>query len=111
MHIMKECYNSFRVAFTVPINSIYKASMDKTIVRIFEAGLPLKYFNDILDKEGRQGKTSSSQTGASALGLYHLQGPILLLPILLFCCLIIFCIEFLLGHPAMVQQFKKFMLG
>ena len=101
MHIMRECFNSFRVAFTVPINSIYKKAFDKKMIQIIEAGLTRKYFADEMDKEARKAKSALQRTVWNSLTIHHLQAPLLILPIVHAFSVLIFCVEFSIGNPAL----------
>lgn len=97
MHMTKECFNIFNVAFSVPINSKYKAAFDKKIIQLVEAGLPKKYFDIEMDKAAKKAKSSKSKAVANPLSINHLEAPLFLLPILLGISLLIFCIEYAVG--------------
>ena len=97
MHIMKECFNTFNVAFTVPLNSIYKDRLDTKMSGLIEAGLTRKYFSDEIDKEHKISKAKIIQVAATPLSVLHLQGPFLLVPILLGLSFFVFCLEFCIG--------------
>ena len=93
----KECFNIFNVAFSVPINSKYKAAFDKKITQLVEAGLPKKYFDIEMDKAAKKAKSAKSKAVANPLSINHLEAPLFLLPILLGISLLIFCIEYAVG--------------
>ena len=97
MHMTKECFNIFNVAFSVPINSKYKAAFDKKITKLVEAGLPKKYFDIEMDKAAKKAKSAKSKAVANPLSIDHLGAPLFLLPILLGISLLIFCIEYAVG--------------
>ena len=80
MHIVKECFNRFNVAFSVPINSKYKAVFDKKNVQILEAGLIGKYIENEMDKTAKKIKSATSKAIANPLSLFHLEAPLFLLP-------------------------------
>ena len=61
MHIVKECFNRFSVAFYVPQNSKYKAVFDRKNVRIFEAGLTSHYIEYEMDKVAKKSKNIKSK--------------------------------------------------
>ena len=104
MHIAKECFGYFLVAYAVPKDSFYKEALDKKISLMIEAGLPDKYYNDEMEKVAKLAKTKISETRAKPLTLYHLQGPLYLLPILLAVAFVTFMIEVSIGGPC---QFEK----
>ena len=83
MHMTKGCFNIFNVAFSVPINSKYKAAFDRKLIQILEAGLPKKYFEIEMDKAAKKAKSAISKAVANPLSINHLQAPLLLLPMLL----------------------------
>jgi hypothetical protein len=85
------------VAFSVPINSKYKAAFDKKIIQLVEAGLPKKYFDIEMDKAAKKAKSAKSKAVANPLSINHLEAPLFLLPILLGISLLIFCIEYAVG--------------
>ena len=93
----KECFNIFNVAFSVPINSKYKAAFDKKIIQLVEAGLPKKYFDIEMDKAAKKARSAKSKAVANPLSINHLEAPLFLLPILLGISLLIFCIEYAVG--------------
>ena len=93
MHIVKECFNRFNVAFSVPINSKYKAVFDKKNVQILEAGLTGRYIEIEMDKIARKIKSAKSKAINTPLSIIHLRPPLLLLLILLGVSLLVFCIE------------------
>ena len=97
MHMTKECFNIFNVAFSVPINSKYKAAFDKKVIQIVEAGLPRKYFEIEMDKAAKKAKSAKSKAVANPLSLNHLEAPLFLLPIMLAVTLLVFCIEYAVG--------------
>ena len=97
MHIVKECFNRFNVAFSVPINSKYKAVFDKKNVQILEAGLTGKYIEIEMDKIARKIKSAKLKAINTPLSIIHLRAPLLLLPILLAISLLVFCIEYASG--------------
>ena len=97
MHMTKECFNIFNVAFSVPINSKYKAAFDKKIIQLVEAGLPKKYFDIEMDKAAKKAKSAKSKAVANPLSINHLEAPLFLLPILLGISLLTFCIEYAVG--------------
>ena len=97
MHMTKECFNIFNVAFSVPINSKYKGAFDKKIIQLVEAGLPKKYFDIEMDKAAKKAKSAKSKAVANPLSINHLEAPLFLLPILLGISLLIFCIEYAVG--------------
>ena len=97
MHIAKECFSSFLVAYATPKNSLYKAALDKKISLMIEAGLPDKYYNDEMEKVARLARAKISDAIAKPLTLYHLQAPLYLLPILLGLALLSFLIEISVG--------------
>ena len=97
MHIVKECFNRFNVAFSVPINSKYKAVFDKKNVQILEAGLIGKYIDIEMDKIARKIKSAKSKAINTPLSIIHLRAPLLLLPILLAISLLVFCVEYASG--------------
>ena len=97
MHMTKECVKIFNVAFSVPINSKYKAAFDKKIIQLVEAGLPKKYFDIEMDKAAKKAKSAKSKAVANPLSINHLEAPLFLLPILLGISLLIFCIEYAVG--------------
>jgi hypothetical protein len=72
-HIMEECHLMYQVAFLLPIGSIYKAKFSSQIIRIAEAGLRDKYYNDELDKVAVLTKENKKSNPVS-LTLHHLQG-------------------------------------
>ena len=96
MHIVKECFNRFNVAFSVPINSKYKAVFDKKNVQILEAGLTGNIEIE-MDKIARKIKSAKSKAINTPLSIIHLRAPLLLLPILLGISLLVFCIEYVFG--------------
>ena len=98
MHIVKECFNRFNVAFSVPINSKYKAVFDKKSVQILEAGLTGKYIEIEMDKIARKIKSAKSKAINTPLSIIHLRAPFLLLLILLAISLLVFCIEYVVGN-------------
>lgn len=98
MHIVKECFNRFNVAFSVPINSKYKAVFDKKNVQILEAGLTGKYIEIEMDKIARKIKSAKSKAINTPLSIIHLRAPFLLLLILLAISLLVFCIEYVVGN-------------
>ncbi len=53
MHIMKECFMSYQVAFAIPKTSIYKKRFDEVIRKLSEAGLVAKWFRDEMDKAAK----------------------------------------------------------
>ena len=67
---------------------------DGKIQQLIEAGLTSKYFQDEMDKEARKAKSKSQTIIWQPLGIYHLQGPLMLFPILLSFSLLSFCLEF-----------------
>jgi hypothetical protein len=93
----KECFNIYNVAFSVPINSKYKAAFDKKIIQLVEAGLPKKYFDIEMDKAAKKARSAKSKAVANPLSINHLEAPLFLLPILLGISLLIFCIEYAVG--------------
>ena len=97
MHIAKECLSSFLVAYAIPKESHYKASLDKKISLMIEAGLPDKYYNDEMEKVAKLARAKISEAVAKPLTLYHLQAPLYLLPILLGLALVSFLIEISVG--------------
>jgi hypothetical protein len=97
MHMTKECFNIYNVAFSVPINSKYKAAFDKKIIQLVEAGLPKKYFDIEMDKAAKKARSAKSKAVANPLSINHLEAPLFLLPILLGISLLIFCIEYAVG--------------
>ena len=97
MHMTKECFNIFNVAFSVPINSKYKAAFDTKLIQILEAGLPNKYFEFEMDKVAKKARSATSKAIANPLSLNHLEAPLFLLPMLLAISLIVFCIEYVVG--------------
>lgn len=98
MHMTKGCFNIFNVAFSVPINSKYKAAFDRKIIQIFEAGLPKKYYEIELDKAAKKAKSATSKAITNPLSINHLEAPLLLLPMLLAVSLITFCVEYAVGR-------------
>ena len=97
MHIVKECFNRFNIAFSVPINSKYKAVFDKKNVQILEAGLTGKYIEIEMDKIARKTKSAKSKAINTPLSIIHLGAPLVLLPVLLAISLLVFCIEYASG--------------
>ena len=97
MHIIKECFNTYNVAFTVPLNSIYKDRFDTKMSGLIEAGLTHKYFTDEIDKEAKRARSKISQVIAKPLSVLHLQGPLFIVPILLWLSLLVFCLEYCFG--------------
>ena len=97
MHVAKECFGSFLVAYAVPKDSPYKAALDKKISLMIEAGLPDKYYNDEMEKVAHLGRAKTSEAIAKPLTLYHLQAPLYLLPILLALAVISFIVEITVG--------------
>ena len=93
----KECFNIYNVAFSVPINSKYKAAFDKKIIQLVEGGLPKKYFDIEMDKAAKKARSAKSKAVANPLSINHLEAPLFLLPILLGISLLIFCIEYAVG--------------
>ncbi len=93
MHMTKECFNVYNVAFSVPINSKYKPPFDRKVMQIIEAGLVKKYFQTEMDKAASKAKATLSRADAEPLTLNHLQAPLFLLPILLAFSLIAFTLE------------------
>ena len=98
MHIAKECFGYFLVAYAVPKDSFYKEALDKKISLMIEAGLPDKYYNDEMEKVAKLARAKVSEAIAKPLTLYHLQAPLYLLPILLAFGLLAFLIEFSVGE-------------
>ena len=94
MHIAKECINFYNVAFSVPYNSKYKDVFNKKVGQILEAGLIGKYIENEMDKTAKKIKSAKSKAIANPLSLFHLEAPLLLLPILLGISLLVFCIEY-----------------
>ena len=99
MHIAKECFGLFQVAFAVPKESLYKAAFDKKISLMIEAGLPDKYYNDEMEKVAHLAKNKISKAIAKPLTLHHLQAPLYLLPIFLGIALVSFIIEISIKGP------------
>ena len=97
MHIIKECFNTYNVAFTVPLNSIYKNRFDTKMSGLIESGLTNKYFTDEIDKEAKRARSKISQVIVKPLSVLHLQGPLFIVPILLGFSLFVFCVEFCFG--------------
>ena len=93
MHIAKECFGSFRVAYAVPKDSPFKAEFDKKISLMIEAGLPDKYYNDEMEKVAFLARAKVSEAKAKPLTVHHLQAPLYLLPILLAVALGTFLVE------------------
>ena len=104
MHIAKECFGSFRVAYAVPKDSPYKADFDRKISQMIEAGLPDKYYNDEMEKVASLARAKVSEAKAKPLTLHHLQAPLYLLPILLAVALVTFLVEVSMGGPCGVQK-------
>ena len=104
MHIAKECFGSFQVAFAVPKESLYKAAFDKKISLMIEAGLPDKYYNDEMEKVAHLAKNKISKAIAKPLTLHHLQAPLYLLPIFLALAIVSFIIEISIGGPCKTKQ-------
>ena len=98
MHISRECFASFQVAYAVPKDSLYKAGFDKKISLMIEAGLPDKYYNDEMEKVAHLVKAKTSEAVAIPLSLHHLQAPLYLLPICLGIALLSFIIEVSIGR-------------
>ena len=97
MHIAKECINFYNVAFSVPYNSKYKDVFDKKIGQILEAGLIGKYIENEMDKTAKKIKSATSKAIVIPLSLFHLEAPLILLPILLGISFFVFCIEYVSG--------------
>ena len=97
MHVTKECFSFYNIAFSVPLNSKYKVAFERKIVKAVEAGLVKKYTEIELDKAAKKGKSAKSEADATPLSIDHMQAPFLLLPMLLGICLIIFFIEYAIG--------------
>lgn len=105
MHMTRECFNSYQVAFSVPINSKIKPTLDRKIIQLTEAGLMNYYFKQEMDKAAKKAKSALTQTDANSLSLNHMQAPFYLLPILLMFSLVIFGFEFVYGwHQRRRQQ-------
>ena len=50
MHVAKECFNPFQVAFLLQKDSPYKQRIDEVLLRMQEAGLLNRFYNEELDK-------------------------------------------------------------
>ena len=103
MHMTKECFNVYNIAFSVPINSKYKPPFDSKVMQIIEAGLVKKYFQIEMDKAAEKAKATLSRTDAEPLTLNHLQAPLYLLPMLLAVGLLVFFLELIFGNPLSKQ--------
>ena len=104
MHIARECFGSFQVAYAVPKDSLYKAAFDKKISLMIEAGLPNKYYNDEMEKVAHLARAKTSEAVAIPLSVHHLQAPLYLFPILLGIALFSFTIEVTIGRQKTVQN-------
>ena len=115
MHITKECFNSFSIGFSVPLNrsnnkfhflfihhiiylfsilySVYKEVLDRKMATLIEAGLPTKYFEYEMDKVASLSRGNMSEVDVKPLSLAHISGPLVMLPILLIIGFIGFLIE------------------
>ena len=100
MHIAKECFGSFKVAYAVPKDSPYKADFDRKISLMIEAGLPDKYYNNEMEKVARLARAKVTKTIATPLSLHHLQAPLYLLPILLGVAFATFLVEVAIGNKS-----------
>ena len=99
MHIMKECFISYKVAFAVPTTSVYKTKFDFIIKRLTETGHVLRWFENEMDKAAKVAKNKKSETSAKPLTADQLQAPLMLYPLLILVSLLSFCLE-LIPKPA-----------
>ena len=106
MHIAKECFGSFLVAYALPKESLYKAAFNKKISLMIEAGLPDKYYSDEMEKVSHLARAKTSEAIAKPLTLHHLQAPLYLLPIFLAVAIVSFIIEISIGGPCKTNQTK-----
>ncbi|XP_037776832.1 ionotropic receptor 21a-like [Penaeus monodon] len=101
--MLEECINPFGIGALLRRNSPLKDNVDMAILRMREAGLVDKYFEEVLLKEHREdhnidnveynnGETAIGQ-GVIALTLEHLQGAFLVLGLGLFAALCVMLTE------------------
>ena len=88
---MKECFASYSKAFAVPKSSIYKPTLDVTMLRIVQSGLARKYINDELEKVAKTNSaTSVSLSEKRPLSLKLLEVPFWQFLLLQGVCVLIF---------------------
>ena len=123
MHIMKECFMSYQVAFAIPKTSIYKKRFDEVIRKLSEAGLVAKWFRDEMDKAAKViisliiplksiyiighlqvARSTRSETAASPLTLEQLQAPLYLWIFTTILSLICFSLEVVYTKVAKIEQ-------
>ena len=94
-HIMNECFDSYRVAYPVPKNSIYKPMFDRKIKQIIEAGLTNKYFKDEMEKQAKLAAAKVSTAFWNSLQIDNLQAPLMIFPMLMGLSILTFLLEML----------------
>lgn len=94
MHIMRECFKAFQVAFVLQKDSVYKDRMMDVMMRLTEAGLVTHWFNDEMDKVGTSVRARQKKTAeVKPLIIEQLQGPFVFLCLSLAISISIFLIE------------------
>ena len=74
MHVVKECFIPFQVSFVLQKDSPYKQRIDEVLLRMQEAGLINRYYNEELDKVANVIDPTSSEYDIQPLTLGHMKG-------------------------------------
>ena len=90
-YVMRECFASYSKAFAVPKSSIYKPTLDVTMLRIVQSGLARKYINEELEKVSKANSATSLRVSDKRpLSLKLLQVPFWQFLVFQGACILIF---------------------